>query len=88
MTPVADVPVRRRVRRSPPPRFGDAFRELRLRREWTQLELAVNTNVGVRTVTRLESGKHFPRADRLEKLCRGLGVSMDEIIALAVARAA
>ena len=44
----------------------------RIRREWTQTELARRSGVRLETVSRIEAGKHIPRQETLLKLDRAL----------------
>jgi ribosome-binding protein aMBF1 (putative translation factor) len=44
----------------------------RIRRGWTQTELARRSGVRLETISRIESGKHIPRQETLVKLDRAL----------------
>jgi DNA-binding XRE family transcriptional regulator len=44
----------------------------RIRRGWTQTELARRSGVRLETISRIESGKHVPRQETLLKLDRAL----------------
>jgi DNA-binding XRE family transcriptional regulator len=44
----------------------------RIRRGWTQTELARRSGVRLETIGRIESGKHVPRQETLIKLDRAL----------------
>jgi len=44
----------------------------RIRRGWTQTELARRSGVRLETISRIESGKHIPRRETLLKLDRAL----------------
>jgi DNA-binding XRE family transcriptional regulator len=44
----------------------------RIRRDWTQTELARRSGVRLETISRIESGKHIPRQETLLKLHRAL----------------
>lgn len=69
-------------------RFGEALRSLRLSAGLTQEALAHRTGLSVDGISALERGhRRHPRADTLELLCVGLGLSPDERSAL-VERAA
>lgn len=37
--------------------FGTNVKKLRLKKEWTQLELATLSNLGLRTIQRIENGQ-------------------------------
>jgi ribosome-binding protein aMBF1 (putative translation factor) len=44
----------------------------RIRRGWTQTELARRSGVRLETISRIEAGKHVPRQETLMKLDRAL----------------
>ncbi|MGA2232383.1 MAG: helix-turn-helix transcriptional regulator [Tepidisphaeraceae bacterium] len=44
----------------------------RIRRGWTQTELARRSGIRLETISRIESGKHIPRQETLIKLDRAL----------------
>jgi transcriptional regulator with XRE-family HTH domain len=44
----------------------------RIRRGWTQTELARRSGVRLETISRIDSGKHIPRRETLLKLDRAL----------------
>src|ERR1035437_10199663 len=44
----------------------------RIRRGWTQTELARRSGIRLETISRIESGKHAPRQETLLKLDRAL----------------
>jgi ribosome-binding protein aMBF1 (putative translation factor) len=44
----------------------------RIRRGWTQTELARRSGVRLETISRIEAGKHVPRRETLLKLDRAL----------------
>ncbi|MFB3890669.1 MAG: helix-turn-helix transcriptional regulator [Phycisphaerae bacterium] len=46
--------------------------EARIRRGWTQTELARRAGVRLETISRIESGKHVPRQETLLKIERAL----------------
>lgn len=63
--------------------FYERLRSTRVVRGLTQEELAKQMGWGERSnVSRLESGKHIPRADTLALLCRVLDVSADYLLGL------
>jgi len=61
-------------------RFGNEIRELRRRRDWSQLELAVRSGVGERTIARLEAGIGVPTLDNLLRLAAALGADPGEFV--------
>ena len=63
--------------------FYERLRSTRVVRGLTQEELARAMGWGERSnVSRLESGKHIPRADTLVQLCQVLNVSADYLLGL------
>lgn len=63
--------------------FYERLRSTRVVRGLTQEELAKQMGWGERSnVSRLESGKHIPRADTLAQLCQVLNVSADYLLGL------
>ncbi len=55
------------------------IRELREKRGWTQLELAIKLGVTPVTVYNWERGKYEPKVSQFRALARAFGVSMDGI---------
>lgn len=60
-------------------RFGERIRELRQEQKMRQLDLAVNMEVEESTVSNIENGKKEAGLDMIEKLSRGLGISLRRI---------
>ena len=60
--------------------FAKNLRELRLRRDLTQDELAEQLGVSVQTVSRWESGTRCPDLIMSKKIALTLGISLDELI--------
>lgn len=60
-------------------RFGARIRELRKEKNVRQLDLAVSMGVEEATVSNIENGKKEPCLDMIEKLSKGLGVSLRRI---------
>ena len=54
-------------------------KELRLRQKSSQEELAIATQLSLRTIQRIESGETEPRGDTLKRLAKALNVSVDEL---------
>jgi transcriptional regulator with XRE-family HTH domain len=55
--------------------FGERLRLQRLRRAFTQLELAQKAGVDQVTIVRLENGVTAPRPSTIRKLARALGMT-------------
>jgi transcriptional regulator with XRE-family HTH domain len=72
------------MRRSerPQPAFGDAVRELRLKREMTQEEVAASAGITPQTLSLIERGQANPTWDTARKLAAALGVSIGELAKL------
>ena len=62
--------------------FAKRLRELRLRKKWTQEELAEYADLAYRHVQRLESTKNPPPAkiDTLNKLAKAFKVSISRLL--------
>ena len=56
------------------------IKELRIRQGFSQETLAYETNLGLRTIQRIENGKSEPRGDTLQKISRVLKTSPDELL--------
>lgn len=54
-------------------------KELPLRQKSSQEELAIATQLSLRTIQRIESGETEPRGDTLKRLAKALNVSVDEL---------
>jgi len=50
--------------------------EARLRKSWTQRQLAARSGVSVKTISRIENGFHVPTRCVLERLSRALDISI------------
>ncbi len=64
--------------------YADRIRELRTKRAWSQDELAIASDINVRTVQRVESGQSV-RADTLKALANGLEIDVVELVQAKVA---
>ena len=62
--------------------FGNRIAELRLARNWTQVQLAQKLNVSKQTVSNWENNNILPSIDLLIKLARLFSVSTDYLLAL------
>ncbi len=59
-----------------PKRFGDHIRDLRQARGLTQQELAERSELSVDAIRRIERGVLSPSLDTLQKLSRGMRISL------------
>lgn len=59
---------------------GAVIRELREKKNMTQLELAERLSVSDRTISKWETGKGFPDITLLEPLAHALGISLTELL--------
>lgn len=57
-----------------------SLRSLRIRKGWTQLELAFNAGLTPTTVSRLENGWQSPNLDTARRLATVLGCALDELV--------
>jgi len=55
------------------------IKQLRADRGWTQEVLAAETTLSPREIQYLESGKHWPGFDTIEKLALGLKIDDEEL---------
>ncbi len=72
------------MRRSerPQPAFGEAVRELRLKRNATQEEIAAGAEITPQTLSLIERGQANPTWDTARKLAAALSVSIGELAKL------
>ena len=61
-------------------RIGRRVRELRQAKGLTTYELAKRSRILRPNVSRIEGGKHVPNIDTLERLARGLSVSLSDLL--------
>jgi len=63
-------------------KFAKRLRELRLKKEWTQEQLAEFADLAYRHVQRLESTKNPPPAkiDTLEKLAKAFRIKLSKLL--------
>lgn len=53
--------------------FTHNMRAIRLRKRWSQTELAEASGLHIQTITRTECGNHVPRFDVILMICHALG---------------
>jgi transcriptional regulator with XRE-family HTH domain/molybdate-binding protein len=61
--------------------LGEAVRDLRHARGWTQVELATRAGVSRQLVGAVEAGRHLPRVDAALALARALDVAVEQLLA-------
>ena len=61
-------------------KIGEKLKDLRIRRAWTQEELATAAGIGKNTVNRLERDLTEPRPPTLRKLAEALEVDPSELV--------
>ncbi len=61
-----------------------SIREERMKRGWTQIDLAYHSRVNPAEISRIESGKLKPSPGQLQRLARALGVHPEELQQVAV----
>lgn len=60
-------------------KFGRRVTGLRDERNWTQEDLAAASGVSTRSISSIENGVYSVTLDTLQKLARGLGISLSEL---------
>ena len=60
-------------------KFGKKLKEIRKRKGLTQEQLADLMDMEVNNISYLEQGKHLPKKENLEKLCKALDVEPKEL---------
>lgn len=61
---------------------GDILKEARLKKGWTQEEVAKNAGLGKNTYPKLERNESVPSAELAIKLMRALGTDQSKLAAL------
>jgi transcriptional regulator with XRE-family HTH domain/Zn-dependent peptidase ImmA (M78 family) len=64
--------------------FGLKLKELRLKRGITYQELSKESGLSVSYLSEIESGKKYPKGDKISQLSDALGVSYDELVSLKI----
>lgn len=59
--------------------LGAKIKRLRLKRKFTQEQLAEKIQIATRTLCGIENGENFVKAETLEKLCNALNISLFEL---------
>ena len=60
-------------------RFGRRVKELRKAKGMTQEQIVALINIEPPNVSNMESGLHFPQADKIEKIAKALDVNISEL---------
>ncbi len=63
---------------------GRRLRDLRLQAGLTQPELGERARMAAAEISKIENGRRTPTLETLERLCRALGVSVEEVVAAPV----
>ncbi len=58
--------------------FGKRLKQIRKSRNLTQAQLAEKLKVETLSISRIESGKHFPKKENIELLARALDVDVKD----------
>ncbi len=61
--------------------IGQRLKEERLRKGWSQRDLARETGVNADTISGIETGQHEPRPSTLRRLTEGLGIEVRDLFA-------
>ena len=59
------------------PQMGKAICDARISKKWTQIQLAHNSTIDVKTIGEIEKGGGLYNANVFNKLCKTLGVIID-----------
>ena len=59
--------------------LGKRIKELRTAKKLTQAKLAETIGIEPRSISRIESGHHFPKSEHLEKFANALGVEIKDL---------
>jgi transcriptional regulator with XRE-family HTH domain len=59
--------------------FGSNLRQLRGRREWSQMELAEKADISMNFLSEIERGNKWPSPENLQNLANALGVEVYEL---------
>lgn len=59
--------------------LGQRIKELRVAKKLKQAELAEIIDIDPRSISKIESGYHFPKDEHLEKFAQGLGVEIKDL---------
>jgi len=59
---------------------GNRLRMVRMKRHMTQKELSELTAIDQAILSKIETGKHLPRFDTLERIAKGLGLTVSELL--------
>lgn len=60
--------------------LGMRLQEERLKKKWSQEDLAEKAGVGYSTVVKIENGINFGRKDTHQKLAKALGISVSKLV--------
>jgi ribosome-binding protein aMBF1 (putative translation factor) len=61
--------------------YAERIRTVRIKKGWTQLELGYRSGVTPTHISRIESGKCYPRLDTVERIAFALEVKVEWLIA-------
>lgn len=66
--------------------FGLKLKQLRQDRNYSLLELANNSGLSISYLNEIESGKKYPKSDKIATLANALGVTYDKLVSLKLTR--
>lgn len=58
---------------------GQIFKEARLKKGWTQVELAEKAGIHWNTVAKIERNEQKPEFDTIKGLTKALGLKLDDV---------
>lgn len=61
-------------------KLGNKLKEIRIRKGYSQEELADLSNVSLRTIQRIEQNQNEPRVNTLHLICNALNVNIEDIL--------
>lgn len=62
--------------------FGAKLRQLRYAKDLSLKQLAERSGLSLSYISEIESGKKYPKPEKLIRIARGLGIAYDELVAL------
>lgn len=60
--------------------IGELISDSRKEKKMTQKELSHQTDIDQAIISKIETGKHLPRFDTLERIAKGLGMKISELL--------
>ncbi len=64
--------------------IGDAIRELRKKKGWTQKNLSNNTGLSINSICQIEINNSFPKKESLDIICKSLNIPVAYLLMIPV----